>query len=78
MLRVNRTDIGNYIYHIINRANARVRIFDDKKDYQLFETILEEAKEKFDMRILSHTIIPNHWHLVLHPKKDGDLSKFVG
>ena len=78
MPRVRRTDIGNYVYHILNRANARVRIFDNNKNYQLFETILEEAKERFDMRILSYHIMPNHWHLVLHPKKDGDLSKFVG
>ena len=78
MPRVIRTDVGNYVYHILNRANARVRIFDNDKDYQLFETILEEAKEKFDMGILSYTIMPNHWHLVLYPNKDGDLSKFVG
>ena len=60
MSRAIRTDVGNYIYHILNRANARVQIFDNDKDYQLFETILEETKEKFDMRILSYTIMPNH------------------
>jgi len=73
-LRVNK---GNYIYHVLNRANARIQIFDNKEDYQLFESILEEAREKFDMRILAYSIMPNHWHLVLHPKQDGDLSKFM-
>ena len=29
------------------------------------------------MRIPAYCVMPNHWHLVLHPKKDGDLSKFV-
>lgn len=77
MPRVNRVDIGNQIYHVLNRANARVQIFDNKEDYQLFEIVLEEAKEKFDMRILSYSIMPNHWHLVLYPKNDGDLSKFM-
>jgi len=37
----------------------------------LFESILEEAQEKFDMRILAYSIMPNHWHLVLYPKDDG-------
>ena len=73
-LRVNK---GNYIYHVLNRANARVQIFDNDKDYKLFEEILEEAEEKFDMRILGYSIMPNHWHLILYPKKDGDLSKFM-
>ena len=52
MPRAERTDVGEYVYHIINRANARVQIFDSDKDYQLFEIILEEAVEKFDMRLL--------------------------
>ncbi|MFC1802259.1 transposase [Patescibacteria group bacterium] len=78
MPRVNRVDIGNQIYHVLNRANARVQIFDNDKDYQLFESVLEESKEKFDMRILAYSIMPNHWHLVLSPKNDGDLSKFIG
>ncbi|NCQ16229.1 transposase [Candidatus Falkowbacteria bacterium] len=78
MPRVGRTDVGEYVYHIINRANARVQIFDSDKDYQLFEIILEEAVEKFDMRLLSYCIMPNHWHLVLYPKNDGDLARFMG
>lgn len=78
MPRIQRTDVGGYIYHILNRANARVRIFDSDKDYQLFENILEEAVEKFDMRLLAYCVMPNHWHLILYPKNDGDLARFMG
>ncbi len=60
MPRVLRTDAGNYIYHVLNRANARVRIFDDKKDYELFELILEDAIQRYDMRLLAYCIIPDH------------------
>ncbi|MBU1557703.1 transposase [Patescibacteria group bacterium] len=77
MPRVNRVDIGNQIYHVLNRANARVQIFDNDKDYQLFESVLEEAKEKFDMRVLAYSVMPNHWHLILYPKNDGDLQVFM-
>ncbi len=83
MGRALRTDVGDYVYHVLNRANARSTLFKKKSDYELFEKVLEEAKqkveakEKVDMRILSYTIMPNHWHLVLYPKNDGDLSKFV-
>lgn len=78
MPRVERVDVGNYVYHIINRANARVQIFDTEKDYQLFESILEKAIEKYDMRILAYCIMPNHWHLVLYPKHDDELKVFMG
>ncbi len=77
MPRINRTDIGNYCYHIINRANARLPIFFKEEDYELFENVLEEAKEKYDMRILAYHLMPNHFHLVLYPKDDGDLGKFM-
>ena len=65
-------------YHVINRANARAHIFDNEKDYIQFKTILEEAVDKFDMRLLAYCVMPNHWHLVLYPKNDGDLSQFMG
>jgi len=78
MPRTQRTDVGGIIYHIINRANARMRIFNVEKDYRLFETTLAEAKEQTNMRILSYCIMPNHWHIVLYPKKDGELQKFMG
>jgi putative transposase len=77
MPRSARTDIGGEIYHVINRANGRLRIFNDKDDYLLFEHLLADAKELTDMRILAYVIMPNHWHLVLYPRKDGDLGTFM-
>jgi putative transposase len=78
MPRSLRTDVGDIVYHVINRANARLPIFQSPNDYHLFEDVLTEAKERTNMRILSYCIMPNHWHLILHPKNDGDLSRFTG
>lgn len=77
MPRIERVDVGGYVYHVLNRANARSQIFDNDEDYQVFECILEEAVDKFDMRLLSYCLMPNHWHLVLFPRKDGDLARFM-
>ncbi len=77
MPRLARIDLADHIYHVINRANGRMRIFNTKKDYQLFEELLTEAKALTDMRILAYTIMPNHWHLVLQPRNDGDLGMFM-
>jgi len=78
MPRALRTDVGGQVYHVLNRANARVQIFDNKKDYEQFEQILEEAVDRYDMRLLAYCIMPNHWHLAVYPKQDGDLSLFMG
>ena len=77
MPRITRIDIGNYCYHIINRANARLAIFFKEEDYLLFEEVLEEAKEKFSMRILAYILMPNHFHLVVYPINDGDMARFM-
>lgn len=77
MPRLARVDIGNEIYHVINRANGRMQIFDKPGDYQSFENLIEEAKELTGMRIFAYEIMPNHWHLVLSPRNDGDLGIFM-
>ena len=60
------------VFHALNRANARAQIFYNPEDYVAFESVLAEARERTGMRVLSYCLMPNHWHLVLWPKKDGD------
>ena len=78
MGRPIRVNEGGLVYHVLNRGNARMRIFDKDADYEAFETILAEACKRCDMRLLAYCLMPNHWHLVLWPREDGDLSAFVG
>lgn len=77
MPRAPRSIVGNTVYHVLNRANGRMQIFEKEKDYEAIEKILIEAKEKYPMRILSYCIMPNHWHFVLYPRNDGDLAMFM-
>ena len=72
MARAVRVDVGGEIYHVINRANARLPIFFKEEDYQLFETILITGVEKYSMRLLAYCIMPNHFHLVVHPRDDAN------
>jgi putative transposase len=69
---------GGYAYHVLNRANAHVQIFAEDRDYSCFENILFQACERFDMRLCTYCIMPNHWHLVLWPKGDNEISQFTG
>jgi len=77
MPRSHRADIGGLVYHVLNRANARTKIFRSDQDYSAFEKVLRQGSKRIGMRILSYCLMPNHWHLVLWPKKNGDLSRFM-
>jgi putative transposase len=77
MARVPRVDIADYPYHVLNRANARAQIFNTNEDYRLFMEILTDTLEFLDMRLLAFCLMPNHWHLILEPRVDGDLSRFM-
>src|SRR5271157_3005983 len=78
MGRPKRADDGGLIYHVLNRANARMTIFEKDEDYEAFERILEEAVDRTRTRLLTYCVMPNHWHLIVWPRQDGELSRFVG
>ena len=78
MGRSNRVTQGGLVYHVLNRANARRTIFENDADYEAFEQILEQAVDRTGMRLLAYCVMPNHWHLMLWPRKTGELSSFTG
>jgi len=65
------------VYHVLNRANGKRRIFESDRDYLAFERVLAEMQERVSMRILAWCVMPNHWHLLLWPRRDGDLSTYM-
>jgi putative transposase len=53
-------------------------IFSNDGDYEAFETVVAQAVERTQTRLLAYCLMPNHWHLVVWPREDGELSRFVG
>ncbi len=62
---------------MLNRAVGRMRIFGKERDFEAFEEVIGEAKCRLPMRVLAWCVMPNHWHFVLWPRGDGDLSEFM-
>ncbi len=62
---------------MLNRANGRLRIFRKADDFEAFEQILSEGISRFDMRLCGWCLMSNHWHLMLWPRRDGDLSAIM-
>ena len=40
--------------------------------------MLDEARERTGIRLLDYTLMPNHWHLVLWPETDDQVTAFMG
>jgi putative transposase len=77
MPRNLRSNVPNTIYHVLNRANAKSKIFDSEIDYSIFLQILINAVKKFKVKLYNFCIMPNHWHLVLKPLTEGEMSQFM-
>ncbi|AQQ71204.1 Transposase [Limihaloglobus sulfuriphilus] len=76
-MRSKRKVLGGIVYHCFNRANGRLRIFKKPGDFEAFENVLAEAIDRVDMRLHGYCVMGNHWHLVVQPRLDGDLSEFM-
>jgi Transposase IS200 like len=77
MRRPLRAAQGGLVYHTLYRANARLTIFEDDGDFAAFERILADTVTRYAMRLLAYCVMPNHFHLLLWPRGDGDLSRFM-
>ena len=69
--------MGGYAYHVLNRAANRATLFEDDADYEAFERVLVEARERTPIRIACYCVMPNHWHMVLWPRGGDELSEFM-
>ena len=77
MPRRLRVATGGYAYHVLNRGVGKMRLFAKERDFEAFEEVIAQAKEWLPMRVLAWCVMPTHWHFVLWPREDGDLSEFM-
>lgn len=74
MPRRPRGETGGFLFHVMNRGARRLRLFERADDYTAFLRVLREATVRTEMRLLCYVLMPNHWHLVVWPIGDDDLS----
>lgn len=72
-----RTYSGGTIYHVVNRATQGQLLFRDFGEFLAYERLLARAVRKTGMRVLAYCLMPNHVHLLLWPRRDGDLGRFM-
>ena len=57
MPRAARNAPGGIVYHVLNRANGRLKIFKKDQDFIAFENVLKLAFERVPIRILDWCIM---------------------
>ncbi|MEO8053023.1 MAG: transposase [Acidobacteriota bacterium] len=62
---------------MLNRGIGRRKLFNKDADFEAYLELLAAATSRVPMRILGFCLMSNHWHLVLWPHKNGDLSAFM-
>ncbi len=77
MPRRPRIAAGGLAYHVLNRRVSRLPLFETPHDYAAFEKVLQEAYDQTRVRIAAYCLMPNHWHLLLWPRTDGELSEVL-
>jgi putative transposase len=77
MARRTRCSDAGYVYHVLNRAVGRATLFAKPADDTAFEKVLQQAWERSGLRLVSYVALPNHWHLVVWPRHDGELSPWA-
>jgi putative transposase len=52
-------------------------LFRKPDDYDAFLRIVDHVQQRIPLAVICFCLMPNHWHLVLRPESDGDLSRFM-
>lgn len=76
MPRRRRVCPAGECFHVLNRAVARLPLFEMPADFEAFERVLAEAVEREPLPIFAYTVMPNHWHFVVRPQTNHQLSDF--
>ena len=77
MPRTARAALGGVMYHVLNRGNGRRRVFRKPGDYLAFTNLLVAGQERAAVEVFAFCLMPNHWHLLIRPKRDGDLAAYM-
>ena len=65
------------VFHVLIRGVGRRLLFTKDEDFLAFERVVEETLRTRRMRLCAYCLMPNHWHFVVWPERDGDLPAFM-
>jgi putative transposase len=76
MPRTKRFCPAGEVFHVLNRAVARLTIFEKPEDYGAFMRVINETWQMVPLTIFAMVAMPNHWHFVVRPETSDQVSEF--
>ena len=64
-------------YHVMSRANRKEMIFNNPGIKEMFLDIVRRAQKKYCFTIKNFCIMGNHFHLIIRPQKNENLSRIM-
>ena len=71
MARKKRVLDPNLVYHIYNRRTDRQLLFPSPHAYDAFLDLLQEGRERYDVRICAYSLMETHWHQAIWVREAG-------
>jgi putative transposase len=67
------------VVDVLSKTAYRIRPRGASKDrdFQAFVEVIAEASLRHPTRLLAYCVMPNHFHIALWPKADGELSRWM-
>jgi putative transposase len=53
-----------------------MRLHRDKADFEAIRRVMVEAHRQHPLRILAYCVLSNHWHFVVWPRADGEVTDY--
>ena len=78
MPRIPRIVVPDYPHHVVQRGNRRQQVFFQDSDYENYLKFLKEYSKKFQLKVVSYCLMPNHVHLIVIPKRCDSLAGAIG
>jgi putative transposase len=76
MPRPKRICPAGEVFHVLNRAVARLTIFEKPEDYDALMRVVAETWAIVPLPIYAMVAMPNHWHFVVRPQDDEQVTEF--
>jgi len=76
MPRPKRICPAGDVFHVLNRAVARLTMFEKPEDYDAFLAVVQETWQEVRLPIFAMVVMPNHWHFVVRPDSEDQVSTF--
>jgi len=77
MARMHRLSLAGIPQHILQRGNNHLPSFFSSDDYELYLDYLDDAAEKYDVKVHAYCLMPNHVHLLMMPNSTNGISRVL-